>query len=51
MFNFFLKRSSNICNYVDFNHAEHQILFAQNNRFMDLSEQLNKTYGCTVEKI
>jgi len=38
-----------MCNYnyyVDFNHAEHQILFIQNNRFMGLSEQLNKTYGC-----
>jgi len=31
---------------MDFNHAKHQILFTQNNRFMGSSEQLNKTYGC-----
>jgi len=29
---------------VDFNHAKHQILFTQNDRFMGSSEQLNKTY-------
>jgi len=27
---------------VDFNHAKHQILFTQNNRFMCSSEQLTK---------
>jgi len=45
------KLSSNIYNYnyyADFNHAKHQILFAQNNRFMGSPEQLNKTYGCYV---
>jgi len=49
MFNFTFKLSINICNYnyyVDFNHAKHQILFTQNNRFMGSSEQLKKTYGC-----
>ena len=28
--------------YVGFNHAKHQILFTQNNRFMGSSEQLTK---------
>ena len=27
---------------MDFNHAKHQILFTQNNRFMGSSEQLTK---------
>jgi len=45
MFNLLFNLSSNICNcnyYVDFNHAKHQILFTQNNRFMGSSEQLTK---------
>jgi len=45
MFNLLFKLSSNICNFnyhVDFNHAKHQILFTQHNRFMGSSEQLPK---------
>ena len=41
---------------MDFNHAKHQILFTQNNRFMGLPEQLTKRMvvfvwiACTVLK-